>query len=88
MRFCINYRKVNDVSEKDAYPLPRIEDNLDSLKLKRAKWFSTLDLASGYWQVEMEEEDKAKTAFCTKYGLFQFNVMTFKLRNVPRLLNG
>ena len=81
VRFCIDYRKVNEVTEKEIYPLPRIEDNLDSLK--GAKWFSTLDLASGYWQVEMEEEDKAKTTFCTKYSLFQFNVMPFGLSNAP-----
>ena len=81
MRFCIDYHTVNEVTEKDAYPLPRIEDNLDSLK--GAQWFSTLDLASGFWQMEMEEEDKAKTAFCM-YGSFQFNVMPFGLCNAPR----
>ena len=66
---------------KDAYPLPRIEDNLDALS--GAKWFSTMDLASGYWQVGMDPRDKEKTAFCTRYGLFQWNVMPFGLCNAP-----
>ena len=53
--YCIDYRKVNSVTRKDAYPLPRVDDTLDTLSGSR--WFTTLDLISGYWQVEMEEKD-------------------------------
>ena len=69
LRFCVDYRKLNDITVKDAYLLPRIDDNLDALT--GAQWFSTLDLASGYWQVAMHPEDKEKTAFCTRYGLYE-----------------
>ena len=74
-RFCVDYRKLNGVTRKDAYPLPRIDDTLDMLH--GSKWFSTLDLASGYWQVEMAPEDQQRTAFSTADGLFEFKVMPF-----------
>ena len=83
LRFCVDYRKVNDVTRKDAYPLPRIDETLDTLS--GSSWFTTLDLLSGYWQVEVAEEDWEKTAFCTREGLFHFNVMPFGLCNAPAM---
>ncbi|GFV29249.1 retrovirus-related Pol polyprotein from transposon 412 [Trichonephila clavipes] len=59
-RFCVDYRKLNDVTKKDSYPLPRIDDTLDTLS--GHKWFSTLDLKSGYWQVEIHPEDREKNS--------------------------
>ena len=80
-RFCVDYRQLNDATTKDAYPLPRIDDTLDMLAGKQ--WFSTLDLASGYWQVSLSQEARVKTAFATHSGLFQFRVMPFGLCNAP-----
>ena len=80
-RYCLDFRALNNVTVKDAYPLPLIEDCLDSLAGK--SWFSTLDMNSGYWQIPLAEEDKKKTAFMTRYGLFQFTCMPFGLANGP-----
>ncbi|KRY24831.1 Transposon Ty3-I Gag-Pol polyprotein [Trichinella britovi] len=78
LRFCVDYRKLNAMTRVDAQPIPRIGEALAG-----AKWFSTLDLTSGFWQVEIAERDREKTAFSTSLGLFQFRVMPFGLCNAP-----
>ncbi|UYV71491.1 K02A2.6-like [Cordylochernes scorpioides] len=80
-RFCVDYRKLNKVTKKDVYPLPRNDDVLDSLT--GAKFFSSMDLLTGYWQIEIDEEDREKTAFITPDGLYEFRVMPFGLCNAP-----
>ena len=80
-RFCVDYRKLNSVTKADTYPLPRIDDLLD--QLGKSTYFSTLDLASGFWQIKMHPESQEKTAFSTPHGLFEFRVMPFGLMNAP-----
>ena len=79
-RWCIDYRKVNELTVKDAYSLPRIDMCLDCLS--SASIFSAMDLQSGYWQLEIAESDRDKTAFITKYGLYEYVKMPFGLCNV------
>lgn len=81
LRFCIDYRRLNTITKKDSYPLPRMDDCLDSLGT--AKFFSTLDCNSGYWQVKVANDDKHKTAFTSHAGTFQWNRMPFGLCNAP-----
>ena len=80
-RFCVDYRRLNSLTIKDAYPLPRIDDSLRLLG--NQQWFSTMDLASGYWQVAMSPEAKRKAAFVTNEGLFQFRVMPVRTVQCP-----
>src|SRR6476469_7799132 len=78
---CQDYRSLNKITIKNRYPLPRIDDLLDSIS--DMKYFTSLDLTSGYYQIRITEEDIPKTAFRTPDGLYQLNLLTFELTNAP-----
>jgi len=80
-RFCVDYRRLNNITKKDAYPLPRMEDFLDSLG--DAKVFTSLDCTPGYWQVPLRPSDREKTAFITHAGIYHWRSMPFGLTNAP-----
>ena len=81
VRLCVDYRRLNAITVTDTYPLPRMDDVLHAAKA--TPFMTTLDLKAGYWQVQISEEDKLKTAFTTPYGIFVFNRMPFGLKNAP-----
>jgi hypothetical protein len=89
IRVCVDYRKLNNVTVKDSYPLPRIEDLFS--RLSQAKIFTTLDLASGYYQVRMKQESRQYTAFSCEFGFYEYVVLPMGLTNAcatfQRLMN-
>ena len=84
LKFCVDYRRLNKVTRKDTFPLPRVDDPLD--QIGQSKYFTTLELASGYWQIRISPGSREKTAFVTPYGLFQFRVMSFAPAVFQRLM--
>ena len=81
LRICVDYRRVNEQTVKDSHPLPNITATLD--ELAGARWFSSFDLVSVYYQIEVLPEDQEITAFASPYGLFQYRRMPFGLSNAP-----
>ena len=82
-RFAIDYRRLNRVTKPMSFPMPRLDDIFDTVGSSSAKIFTTLDLASGFWQIPLDPETKHKTSFITHQGIFQFRKLPFGLMNSP-----
>jgi hypothetical protein len=82
LRFCVNYRGLNDITVKNRYPIPLIRETLD--RLSRAKYFSKLDIIAAFNTIRIKEGNEWKTAFNTRYGQYEYLVMPFGLCNAPR----
>jgi hypothetical protein len=80
-QMCVDYRSLNEVTMKNKYPLPQIEDLFD--QMKGVSIFSKIDLKSGYHQLRIRESDIPKTTLCTRYGLYKYTMMSFRLTNAP-----
>ena len=80
LRMCVDYCQLNDITIKNKYPLPRIDDLFD--QLSGAKVFSKIDLRSGYHQLKIHEQDIPKTAFTTRYGLYEYTFMPFGISGI------
>ncbi|XP_078246503.1 uncharacterized protein LOC144588161 [Pogona vitticeps] len=81
IRFCVDYRKLNRVTTPDAYPMPRLDNLIETIG--GCQFISSLDLVKGYWQLRIDPRDQEKTAFCSPFGLYEFRVLSFGLRNAP-----
>jgi len=81
LKFCIDYRPLNEATEADSYPIPRIDDLI--AELNGSIYFSSIDLTNGYWQIELDEESKKFTGFSTDFGVFEWEVMPLGLKNAP-----
>jgi len=85
-RICVDFRRLNDIRIGDSFPLPNVQDILD--KLGRVRYFSALNCVSGYWQVPLVEEDRAKTAFSTPTGHYEYFRKPFGLKSAPSTFRG
>jgi hypothetical protein len=81
LRFCVDYRKLNSVTKKDSFPIARIDETIDAIS--GSEYFCVMDLASGCWQIPLDDESIEKTAFCSRRGLFEFTRLSFGLTNAP-----
>ncbi|PJE77626.1 hypothetical protein CI610_03449 [invertebrate metagenome] len=80
-RLCVDYRRLNDVTLCDGYPIPRVDEIFE--KLGKAQYLSTMDLAKGYWQIPLSQDSQEKSAFVTEFGQYQFKVMPFGMKTAP-----